>query len=71
MLVNFGLNGKRADLDELGSFSSQILGVLYKWPIKGSTDQSFEPAAVSQLKVSTPCVGFVALLLLSPQIKVN
>ena len=35
-------------------FLDPDLGALYKWPIKGKADQSFAPAAVSQLKVSTP-----------------
>ena len=58
-------NGKRAS----GKFlhrKQANLGSLYKWPVKGKADQSFAPAAVSQLNVSTPGVGFVAPLLLSP-----
>ena len=60
----FGFNSKQVS----GKFlyrKQANLGALYKWPIKGKADQSFVPAAVSQLKVSTPGVRFVALLRLS------
>ena len=64
--ISLGLTVKE-DFGGAESFSTQIWVLYINGPLRGKADQSFAPAAVSQLKVSTPGGGFVVLLLSPPK----